>query len=464
MKKFILSMLCFTLVLGITGCKSKAEKFNVIMTSATIPPMVSLLDTIDSDLTTYAWIGRQNTIYSVDNFKKAFKKLKFIESWSTASNIPNSVVNELSEEISNEWFKSKKKSEFNIYVTDYGIISALYLVKNIGIPESKYKIHMIEDGSGAYGQFFTKQDYDSSDALKNFNNNLAELNEIIKKIEDDKFDLGETGFSNYNLTYPAATLKNVDYYLQFPDLLKSSDEDFQKMLDDKTIKLVEKNQTKMYQNLNEKNKESFRNIILSPSTIKALEKEDKEKILMITGTSFIGEGDILTLETLKDGVKGGNFETVVSWLVKKYPNYKIIYKGHPAWGILENEQAGSRFLDTARYQEVQEEDSTRKITEEEALKVLNRRIEFLKDMNIEVLPAQTPAEAIIWAAGDNLLLAGYDSSLYMNAKPGSLIAFFENSIDDLGGLNPMLYGENGPYHDSNILYLTKEFCINNPIK
>lgn len=46
----------------------------------------------------------------------------------------------------------------------------------------------------------------------------------------------------------------------------------------------------------------------------------------------------------------------------------------------------------------------------------------------------------------------------MNAKPGSLVAFFEGSIEDLGELNQLLYGVGGAYFDENIKYLTPEWC------
>lgn len=80
MKKII----TYLLVIGmsfvvLTSCKKNEEKkeYNVILTPATIPPMISLLDIVDQDLTnneTYVWIGRQNTISDVTKLKNAFKK------------------------------------------------------------------------------------------------------------------------------------------------------------------------------------------------------------------------------------------------------------------------------------------------------------------------------------------------------------------------------------------------------
>lgn len=466
MKKFLLVLTCLLSVLVFaTGCDEKedAKTYNVIMTSATIPPMIAIMDTIESENETIAWIGRQNTINSVANLKSAYKKITFIESWSTASNIPNAVVNSMNEYVSDKWFGSDEKANFNIYVTDYGVVAALYLVESNGIPTTNYKIHLIEDGSGAYNQFLLSsgdnQGYKEANGNIKFQANLAELNGIVDSMRAGTYVLPESAYQSYNLSYVATTLPSIDYYLQFPNLLSSENAEIQAMLTNKTMKLVEANQTKMYNNLSDDGKQKLKDIIIAPTTIASLEKGDKEKVLMITGTSFTGEGDVITEANVSKAGEDGNFETVVKYLVETYPDYKIIYKGHPSWGILDDEKNGSRFMDPSRYNKIQvSETETRDITAVECEAFLNRRIEFLKENNIIVLPAQTPAEAIIWAAGDDLLLAGYDSSLYMNARKGSLVAFFEESIEGLSSLNQILYGVGGEYYDENIKYLTYEWC------
>lgn len=466
MKKIItyllLVVMCATILTGCTTNKEKNKEYNVILTSATIPPMVTLLDIMGNGATekeTYAWIGRQNTISSIENLKKAFKKITLDESWSTASNIPNAVISSMNEFITDKWFESKETAKFNVYVTDYGILSALYLLENNGITSKNYKIHMVEDGSSAYAEFLTNQGYASADGKANFDKNLAELTDKLNKIREGKFELPETAFVNYNLSYPATTLPNVDYYLQYPELLVSENAEITKMIENKELKLVSKKLTSLYEALSTEKQTTVKEIIVAGSTIEQIKKDDKEKVLMITGTSFSGEGDILTEENVSAAGKDGNFETVVRYLANKYKNYKIIYKGHPAWGILESEIEGSRFIQPNRYQKVNAgTESERSVTAEEARAFLDRRIAFLNELHIEVLPAQTPAEAIIWAAGDDLVLAGYDSSLYMNAKPGSMLAFFASDVNALSALNQRLYGEGGVFYSANIEYLTRDNC------
>ncbi len=425
--------------------------------------MISLLDIVENDLTkneTYAWIGRQNTISDVAKLKNAFKKLTLNENWSTGANIPSEVITDANQFITDKWFGSDENAHFTVYVSDYAVLVALYLLESNGIDSSNYTIHMIEDGSGAYSEFITNQDYVSKEKGKeNFDNNLSELNEYLSQIKKDGFELPETFFSKYNLVYPAATLPNVDYYLQFPEILTSENTEITKMLNDNTIKLVEKKMTSLYQGLSEEKQTTISEIIVAKSTLEQIKKDDKEKVLMITGTSFSGEGDVLTEDTVKLAGKDGNFETVVKYLVNKYPNYKVVYKGHPAWGLLDDEVAGSRFIQPNKYQKVNAgTDTEREVTETEAIAFLDRRIAFLKELKIEILPAQTPAEAIIWAAGNDLVLAGYDSSLYMNAPKGTMLAFFAESVDSLSALNKVLYGKNGVFYSENTEYLTKSNC------
>lgn len=466
MKKISIFLLVIFVSLSmLTGCKDPKKEggnYNIIMTCVTIPPMITLLDMVDKDLTeneTYAWIGRQNTIASVQNLKNTFKKLTLNESWSTASNIPNSVITEINEFVSEKWFESEETANFTVYVSDYGVLSALYILENNGIGPDHYEIHMLEDGSMAYSQFITDQAYATSEGKARLDQNIAELQDHLNKIRQDKFELPQSAFQNSNLTYAAATLPKVDYYIQFPELLVSENADITNMIKNNELKLVEKKLTALYNGLTEEKKETIRKIIIAESTLDQIKKDDKEKVLMITGTSLTGEGDILTEENVSKAGEGGNFETIVTYLVNKYPNYKIIYKGHPAWGILPEEIEGSRFIQPNRYNKVEgRTENGGSVTEAEARAFLDRRVAFLKGLNIEILPAQTPAEALIWAIGDDLVLAGYDSSLYMNAKKGSLLAFFEDGVDSLSALNQRLYGEGGVFYNPNIEYLTYENC------
>lgn len=72
MKKIITCLLAVSLTFTLlTSCKKdehQKKEYNVILTCVSIPPMISLLDIVENDLTkneTYAWIGRQNTISDV---------------------------------------------------------------------------------------------------------------------------------------------------------------------------------------------------------------------------------------------------------------------------------------------------------------------------------------------------------------------------------------------------------------
>jgi len=449
-------VMCFACV-SFVGCKDKKENFkgktvNVIMTSATIPPMQALLDTIDDNNITYMWAGRQNTIYSTENLKKAYKSMTFVQEWSTASNIPATVVNKMSQYVSNAWYKSGQDCNFEIYVTDYGIISALYLVESLNIPADRYKIHMLEDGSGAYSQFFVDRNYDDANGKATFDANLASLNSIIAQMRNGSYEAPQS-FVNYQYTYVASTLPSIDYYLQYPELLSSENEEIQAMLESKTMKLVKKHQTELFEGLSAENQAKVKSIILNPALdITMKPEEGKSKVLMITGTSFTGEGNDLNPVTFTNG-EGCRFEQYVRYLVDTYGNdYTIVYKGHPSWGLLPNELETSRWVDASKLGG---------LSVAQGRAAAERRIAFFEELGIRVVPAQTPAEAFIWAYSDVLSVCGYDSSLYFNAPKENMICFLldreiaqgEDPVSHLGTLNQMLFKEGGKLYNANTYYL-----------
>ncbi len=468
MKKKILSlvlicMFCFPCIL-FAGCgkgKGKGGTINIIMTSATIPPMVSMLDTIGDGNETYMWVGRQNTIYSVDNLKDAYGDNCFYESWSTASNIPSNVINAMSQKVANAWYNDNN-TKFNIYVTDYGILAGLYLVKSIGVDASHYNIHMVEDGSGAYGQFYDTLGLGADGAKAGFDAKVAELNAVIATMENGTFNSAQD-FSNYDYVYAAATLENVDYYLQYPEMLTSEDAQLQAMITNNTIKLVKKHQTQMYQSLSSENKAKFKSIILNPALDTAMTPATgKSGVLMITGTSFTGEGNDLTASTFTNG-EGCRFEQYVNYLVDKYgDDYTIVYKGHPSWGLLDNEVTSSRWYDESRLGG---------LSLEQGQAAAARRKTFLESKGVTILPAQTPAEAFIWAYSDVLALCGYDSSLYFNAPQGKVLCILADEeigsndpyATELGSLNQMLFKEGGQLYNADMYFLDLDYISANPV-
>ncbi len=467
MKKKIIGIalamtLCFT-SLAFVGCGKKddnldgpsanAKTVNIIMTSATIPPMLAMLNTIDSNNQTYMWVGRQNTIYSTDNLRDAYASVNMIEQWSTASNIPKSVVNSMSQYVSNTWYGSNKDCKYEIYVTDYGILSALYLVESIKIPAAYYNIHMLEDGSAAYSRFYVDDNYDdATEGKANFDANLAGLNSVIASMRNGTYTAPQD-FSNYQYSYVASTLSNCDYYLQYPELLVSENEEIQDMMDNGTMKLVKKHQTELFNGLTDEGKSKVKSIILDPALDAIMTPEEgKSKVLMITGTSFTGEGNDLNKDTFTNG-ENCRFEQYVKYLVDTYGDeYTIVYKGHPSWGLLENELESSRWVDASRLNG---------LTVEQGRAAAERRVQFFNDLGIRILPAQTPAEAFIWAYSDVLSLCGYDSSLYFNAPKENMLAFFLNSelaadqdpYSKLSTLNKMLFEEGGQLHNDNTFFL-----------
>ena len=461
-----LMAMVFALVFGLScftfaGCGKKytgTSHVNVVMASATIPPMQAMLDTIDTEDDTYIWVGRQNTIYSKENLEAVYGEGSFYEKWSTASNIPASVVAHMAAIVSKCWYDSNGRVSFDIYVTDYGVLSGLYLVNSIRVPENKYKIHLLEDGSGAYSQYNDTGYKNAETGKAAYDADKAELDAAIKKMKKGKYDAKQDFKSGYGLVYAATTLPSVDYYLQCPNFITSENEEIQAMLTNKTFDLKKKHQTEMYNALSAESKTKFKNIILNPDLDEAMTPEEGKRILMITGTAFTGEGNgAIATEGENAWGKGCTFEQYVEYLVAKYGDtHTIVYKGHPSWGLLENEVNTSRWNDAEKL--------PNGLTAAQGLNCAARRKAFFDELGIRVVPAQTPAEAFIWAYGDVMDLCGYDSSLYFNAPQGGVLCVLHNGSYGFSGINIQLFGVDGALYNEDLYVLTLDYIAAHPIE
>ena len=418
LKKFIILSFVFMISIFIYSCDNKKEKtYNIIMTNATIPPLMATLDAIDNGNETYMWYGRPFTFASIDNLEKIVNIVKKED--VNQKGINADAITVMQRKV-NQLYQKNKKANFRFYVTDYGVEVALRVMTMNKIPEDQYKVILLEDGNGSYTNF--KDNYYNVNSIEELNNNISIVNETFEKAKNQKLgsivEAFEGNIHNWALAVAYATRDNVEYWLQFPDMIESKDQEIKKMLDDKEIHFIKKNLTSMYSNINEDKKSTFKNIIIDDNIKNIMTFNNDKPILMITGTSYTGE-QLGTSENeeinqlLETNNYNDFFEATFDYITEKYSNkYNFVLKPHPSWTpSLDEKYKGASWKN--------EED-------------LENRVDFLEEKNIKVLPGQTPAEAIMWAY-PNVFLGGYNSSLYMNEQNGKTLFFI--GLENASGLS-----------------------------
>lgn len=421
MKKIIgiIFLLLSSVVLIACDEKIKEEEtYNIVLTNATIPPLMAVLDSLDNGNKTYMWYGRSQTFNDLSGLKNNITFLGDPENQETIPGIKPEIVTEMTNIVSELYYDSDMKANFNLYVVDYGIKAALQIFAETGISEDNYKVYLLEDGIGSYSQF-SKDGYDKADGAEKFDENLAILNKLIEDVKSGNYKWDTSGnMDSWYLSYAYATMPNVEYWLQYPEILNSEDLKMQEYLANK-INFKSKKLTNMFEELSSENKVIFQNSILDTEKFDSLINLDNGKeSLLVTGTSYDGEelGFV-------DGMKGdGELEVVFDYIIENYGDkYNILFKPHPAWMPSLGSDMGVRW-----------ESHLGKERPNDWHKILTSRVNYFKDNNITVLPGQTPIEPILWSY-PNVKIGGYNSSLYMNAGSEQVLFFIlnENSYNAL---------------------------------
>lgn len=309
-------------------------------------------------------------------------------------------------------YETYPNAHYTLFTDDLRAQYELCLMTYNGIPESQYNVILGSDGIASYttmnSYLLSGLDQDkvgeSTEESGKFNdkwNYYAYWYHEYKKrmanhdFWDQRF-LNSNGGGTY-IMWEEASQDNVEYWIQWPQLLKVNVGGLQELLNEK-MNLVEKHHNDMYASLSDKSKEDFLNLVLAgafkgsdyPEGTNFKELYDttympgyadkSKKYMIISGTSQAGEGD----------TTGKNFEARVDAVIKEFGDeYTYLYKPHPRW------PASS----------------------------IQGRQEYLDSKGIVELPAQTPMEVLLWTYPE-VYVGGYSSSLYMSATTKGQVKFF----------------------------------------
>lgn len=208
------------------------ENVNIIMTCATIPPVIAALQSISNGDPTYAWIERGKTYSGIAGTN--FVNLGF----DPTQNLKNGVylggeegydgytptVNKMK-----ELKLSQPDTHFSIYCTDYKVLTSLAAAFEAGLDEENFTIYMVEDGSATY-QYMAKtylkgKTVEEADAL--YEEYITTSNTLYDSAKADyRLLKGNDYFDAYTGHYPyvisLATKPNFVHVLQSKTKLNAS--------------------------------------------------------------------------------------------------------------------------------------------------------------------------------------------------------------------------------------------------
>ena len=199
--------------------------YNVIFALATIPPVLSAVETISNGYPTYAIIERGKTysgIADIENFYNVgFDVTKNNSDGFTATEFDAMVskVKELNDGTENAFF--------NFYVQDGTALMGAAISANAGLGLDQFHITMCEDGTGAYSDFYdtylknrtltSECDGVYAYYASKVEDAKAEFESVMNKKDNN---IGDGVFSyNIGKAYALAALDNFTYYLQDEEII-----------------------------------------------------------------------------------------------------------------------------------------------------------------------------------------------------------------------------------------------------
>lgn len=301
-------------------------------------------------------------------------------------------------------YQTYPNAHFNLYCDDLRAQLEIMLFTYNQIPEEQYNVHFVSDGTGSYSTI--KAYLESWGTYAGWYETLK--NEAAQGTLRNGFFDGTLMSYGY-VACSAAREENVDYWLQFPELITINGEyaDYFEQLNK-----IKKLPNTMYAELSQEQKDNFMNAVLKATGLTKQEYDQNffpgyaegTKYMIISGTSPSGEGS------------SEQFKTAVNNIIEYYgEDYTYLYKPHPSWPASKVEG----------------------------------RVEYLQSKSITELPAQTPMECLLWAYPE-VEVGGYSSSLYMSATEGQVQFFIAAGPSSLGNPLPAIY--NLGFYDDAVFF------------
>ncbi len=378
--------------------------YNCYWVNATIPVLYCALDMVSNDYKSMLVFTRTDTlnISEMDDDR-------FIYKANGADVAELDKAKKYMARIAN----ADEHSYFRAFICDAFNQIELFSFVQYGIPESRYEVKLVSDGSWTYNTAFPYRDanswelWQSNSELYNGIRHQAFLNEYVEtntiagvQHYQLTFESLVAGSHYYNdaqlstMAIMAAQRSNIEMWCAYPETLTSANAQVQAEIDKANMPKMAPDA--MYAKLSAEQKAEFLKICNFDKTTFDTEYFDKAgEYLIITGTNpFTG------------GLTDAEFADILKRIVADYEGYNILYKPHPAV-----------------------------IAPDDSLPLTKA---VLEENGIKILPGRLPMEVISWVYND-VKLGGFDSSLFMAVPQGNTQFFIAQGVDSLSVLSKQLY-------------------------
>lgn len=374
--------------------------YSVYLTNATLPPLYCALDMAQNNYKFIFYNDREGTV-DISAYGNRAQG-----TYPGSQEGYDSAVKKFYSIYENDAF-----AYFRMFFPDARNQMLLKVLVQKGIDENRYEVKYLSDGSMSYSTSFPYRDNNAYEVWqKNIDiyNNMYNLAENNEELVYNDVTLGNDlwAYELHNAYIVAAQKSNAEFWGAFPETLQSSDERVQ--LEIEKAHLIKKQPEEMYNALTSKQKEKF---LISVSFNKSVFDEnyfsDDGKYLVITGTNPV-TGTFNSIE----------FLSILESICNDYRGYNILFKPHPA-----------AIPTQTNYFEV---------------------YEYMINSGIKILPGRLPMEVISWVYSD-VLIGGFDSSLYMAVPQGNTTFFIAQDKSYLSPVSLLLY-ESGIFGDINFYW------------
>lgn len=363
----------------VTHTNQNNTVYDIYATSSTLPTLYAGLNTFTTKNESYMWFHRKgtfNTDYLPDN----------VNIIAPTEGYTPEVLNQIVDKVV-ELNRLNPDAMFNFYVDDIRLQFILQTFMANNIPESKFNAILLSDGTLTYARFKILFGNDNTYSVwkqhaDNFNDKAARILAGEKNVINVNNDVEMVDSMFY-----ASQLNNYQYWMQFPELIKSGDQLVANEIKDMNV--VKKAPYDIYNSLDDQSKLAFVKAVgIDKDKFDEIFNKSDKPNLIISGTALPNEY--------------GSFETVINQIVEEYQDeYDIFFKPHPIW----DPNTHSQLIDL-------------------------KRKEFLEGKGIELLPAQLPMESLLWIYPE-VKIGGYSSTLYMSAAQGQTLFFIADSKESL---------------------------------
>ena len=280
---------------------SYKTKYNIIFTLATIPPVLSALDSVRNGNETYAFIERGKTYNGINQIKN-WHNIGFNTNSNSSSGFTVDDYNLVKSTIQD--LNVYGNEHFSIYVQDGTALYGANLASNAQLNNNQFDIIMVEDGTGAYNSFknevIGKRVCNSSkdEIYQNYKDQVDLVSKEVETIFSSK-DSQFTSYYSIEKAFYLSALDNFHYWFQdksqIEDILNKTviDGTYTKLFDVMGIDNGHEKEVKGYKaNL------KFESI---SSGVASLEESQKENYLrLMYGSYYEDTYKALTRTTLDD--------------------------------------------------------------------------------------------------------------------------------------------------------------------